>query len=181
MKKILSISGGKDSTFLLLELIRIGQPPDECVFFDTGWEFPQMYRHIERLKALCEQHGIPFTTLHPDQSFDFLMFEKKVKEKSGGEHFGYSWCGACGVRWGTTEKTKVIDRYTANAVVLIGIAADEPDRLDKERAPNKVFPLADWGVTEAQCLAGCYAAGYDWEGLLVDNGLRREKHGGGMV
>ena len=42
MKTTLSLSGGKDSTFLLLELIRRGTPPDECVFFDTGWEFPQM-------------------------------------------------------------------------------------------------------------------------------------------
>ena len=38
MKTTLSLSGGKDSTFLLLELIRRGTPPDECVFFDTGWE-----------------------------------------------------------------------------------------------------------------------------------------------
>lgn len=36
MKTTLSLSGGKDSTFLLLELIRRGAPPDECVFFDTG-------------------------------------------------------------------------------------------------------------------------------------------------
>lgn len=35
----------------------------------------------------------------------------------------------------------------------------------KERAPGKTFPLAEWGITEAECLAGCYAAGYDWEGL----------------
>lgn len=46
-----------------------------------------------------------------------------------------------------------------------GTPPDEPDRLVKERAPGKTFPLAEWGITEAECLAGCYAAGYDWEGL----------------
>lgn len=90
MKTTLSLSGGKDSTFLLLELIRRGTPPDECVFFDTGWEFPQMYRHMDRLRALCEENGIEFTVLHPAKSFDYLMFEKPVREKTGGTHCGYS-------------------------------------------------------------------------------------------
>lgn len=81
MKTTLSLSGGKDSTFLLLELIRRGTPPDECVFFDTGWEFPQMYRHMDRLRALCEENGIEFTVLHPAKSFDYLMFEKPVRKK----------------------------------------------------------------------------------------------------
>lgn len=164
MKTTLSLSGGKDSTFLLLELIRRGTPPDECVFFDTGWEFPQMYRHMDRLRALCEENGIEFTVLHPAKSFDYLMFEKPVREKTGGTHCGYSWCGARGIRWGTTEKTKALDQHNKGNIVLIGIAADEPDRLIKERAPGKTFPLAEWGITEAECLAGCYAAGYDWEG-----------------
>ena len=83
MKTTLSLSGGKDSTFLLLELIRRGTPPDECVFFDTGWEFPQMYRHMDRLRALCEENGIEFTVLPPAKSFGYLMFEKPVKEKNG--------------------------------------------------------------------------------------------------
>lgn len=93
MKTSLSLSGGKDSTYLLLELIRKGTPPDECVFFDTGWEFPQMYRHIDRLRDLCKLHGIRFVTLHPDRNFDYLMFEKPVKEAGGGQHFGYSGVG----------------------------------------------------------------------------------------
>lgn len=165
MKTTLSLSGGKDSTYLLLELIRRGTPPDECVFFDTGWEFPQMYRHIDRLRDLCKLHGIQFVTLHPERDFDYLMFEKPVKETGGGQHFGYSWCGARGVRWGTTEKTRILDQHNRGTVVMIGIAADETERLAKERGPGKVFPLAEWGITEAECLAGCYAAGYDWDGL----------------
>ena len=175
MKTTLSLSGGKDSTFLLLELIRRGTPPDECVFFDTGWEFPQMYRHMDRLRALCEENGIEFTVLHPAKSFDYLMFEKPVREKTGGTHCGYSWCGARGIRWGTTEKTKALDQHNKGNIVLIGIAADEPDRLTKERAPGKTFPLAEWGITEAECLAGCYAAGYSRAFHTSVGELRRER------
>ena len=164
MKHILSFSGGKDSTYLLLELIRRKYPLDEVVFFDTGWEFPVMYEHIEKCKALCATNNITFTTLKPKQSFDFLMFEKEVKERSGNTHKGYSWCGG-NCRWGTTEKKKALDKYaeqTKNAIVYIGIAADETERLQKERAEYKKFPLDEWGITEAECLQGCYDAGFDW-------------------
>lgn len=167
MKHILSFSGGKDSTFLLLELIRRQHPLDEVAFFDTGWEYPVMYEHIERCKKICEARGIKFVTLQPGKPFDYLMFEKEVKERSGGTHFGYSWCGG-NCRWGTTEKQKVLDSYAEqhkDCVVYIGIAADETERLEKELADFKRFPLAEWGITEAECLRGCYDAGFDWGGM----------------
>lgn len=167
MKYILSFSGGKDSTFLGLELLRRKYPLGEAVFFDTGWETDEMYEHIEKCKKIFEENGVKFVTLHPEKSFDYMMFEKEVEERSGGVHFGYSWCGGkC--RWGTTEKLKALDRYAEQnkgAIVYVGIAADETERLEKERADFKRFPLAEWGTTEAECLIGCYEAGFDWGGM----------------
>lgn len=113
-----------------------------------------MYEHIEKCKKICEEHGIKFVTLHPLYSFDEL-FEK------------YSWCGGkC--RWGTTYKIQTLDKYSQRnkgCIVYIGIAADETERLEKERADFNRFPLAEWGVTEAECLQGCYEAGFDWGGM----------------
>lgn len=166
-KHILSFSGGKDSTFLLLELIRRKYPLDEVVFFDTGWEFSVMYEHIEKCKKLCEDNGIKFITLHPDKSFDYLMFDYQFKKRNGTMQKGRSWCGGrC--RWGTYEKQKALDRYAEQkkeSVVYVGIAADETTRLEKERAEYKRFPLNEWGTTEAECLQGCYAVGFDWGGM----------------
>lgn len=155
-KHILSFSGGKDSTYLLIELIRRKYPLDEAVFFDTGWEFDAMYEHIAKCKKLCEEHGIKFVTLHPPYSFDEL-FKK------------YSWCGG-NCRWGTTYKTMALDKYFADnggSVQYIGIAADETERLEKERSRFKKYPLAEWGITEAECLQGCYAAGFTWGGMYI--------------
>lgn len=166
MKTIVSFSGGKDSTWMLLEMIRRGEHIDEVVFFDTGWEFPQMVDHVERIKGLVESHGITFTTLHPDKPFDYLMFDKPVEERKGGTHHGYSWCGLKGCRWGTTQKTNSISAYFRSEpehIQCIGIAADEPHRSTDK--PGKRYPLVEWGITEAECLEGCYAAGYDWGGL----------------
>ena len=163
MKYILSFSGGKDSTFLFLELIRRGWRLDEVVFFDTGWEFPAMYKHIELIKEICKARGIKFVTLHPEKSFDYYMFDHITK--SGKQ--GYSWCGGrC--RWGTKFKTMALGKYfkaNKGGIEYIGIAADETERLIKEREEYKRFPLAEWGITEAECLQGCYDAGFDWGGM----------------
>lgn len=165
MKIIDSFSGGKDSTCMVLEKIRRKERTDEVVFFDTGWEFPQMYDHVEKIKKIVENAGIKFTTLKPEVSFDDLMFHVPVKN---GEHYGYSWCGLKGCRWGTTFKLRTIDKYFRNEpehVQCVGIAADEIQRLEKERKGNKRFPLAEWGFTEKECLEYCYRLGFDWGGL----------------
>ena len=49
-KYIVSLSGGKDSTAMLLRLIEEGYPIDLILFCDTGLEFPQMYDHIEKVQ-----------------------------------------------------------------------------------------------------------------------------------
>lgn len=41
--------------------------------------------------------------------------------------------------------------------------AREQKRLAKQHAPYKRFPLADWKMTEAQCLKYCNAYGHTWE------------------
>ena len=161
-KIVVSFSGGKDSTWMLLEMIRRGEHIDEVVFFDTGWEFPQMLAHVEKVKRVVEEHGITFTTLHPDRPFDYWMFERDVN----GDHYGYSWCGLKGCRWGTKIKTSTIDKYFKSEpkhIQCVGIAADEISRIKND--PGKRYPLAEYGITEAECLAGCYANGYDWGGL----------------
>ena len=167
MKVIVSFSGGKDSTWMLLEMIRRKEHIDEVVFFDSGWEFPQMLKHVEKVKELVEDLGITFTTLHPNNSFDYLMFDKPKKKGSKG----WSWCGYGGGRWGTREKITTIDNYFKNQgeyIQCIGIAFDEEERLLKEQNDNKRFPLVEYGFTEAECLQGCYSLGYDWEGLYED-------------
>lgn len=51
-KYVLSLSGGKDSTAMLLRLLEEKRPVDLILFCDTGLEFPQMYEHLDRLEVL---------------------------------------------------------------------------------------------------------------------------------
>lgn len=161
---ILNLSG-KDSTALMLELIRRREPLDKVVTFDTGWEFSAMYQHLEKCKEICDKNGIEFVVLHPDVEFDYLAFEHITKSGK----VGYSWCGG-NCRWGTTHKTQALDKYAkenGDCVVYIGFASDETHRLERENNKQKGrrYPLIEWGLTEADCLKICYDAGLDFDGM----------------
>jgi 3'-phosphoadenosine 5'-phosphosulfate sulfotransferase (PAPS reductase)/FAD synthetase len=170
---VCSLSGGKDSTAMFLELIRRNYPLDEVVYCDTGLEFPAMERHIEKLRKVAEEHGIKFTTLKSEKSFEYYMNEYLIKKKDGTTQKGWSWPGPR-MRWCTSRlKQQVISRYfkemrkTHNVYQYIGIAYGEQYRLDRAgaSAPDRLYPLVQWGMSGKINLRYCYSRGYDWEGL----------------
>lgn len=162
MKYIASVSFGKDSLAMLLKLIEDKKPIDEVVFYDTGMEFKAIYNIRDKILPLLEKNNIKYTELKPKEPFLYTMFEKPVNKRDGNISYGYSWCGGrC--RWGTTEKLKAIEKYCQGNYEYVGIAYDEPKRLVKERKGHKLFPLADWQMTEKDCLEYCYKKGFNWQ------------------
>lgn len=158
MRYVANVSFGKDSLAMLLMLIEKDCPLDAVVFYDTGKEFQAIYNLRNKIKPLLETHGIEFAELQPAKPFGYMMFEHKTKS----EKTGYGWCGGrC--RWGTTYKVAALDKFGKGAYVYIGVAADETARLKKEYGEMKRFPLADWGMTEQDCLDYCYSQGYRWD------------------
>ena len=161
MKYIASVSFGKDSLAMLLLLIEKNMPLDEVVFYDTGMEFQAIYNLRDKIKLLLQDKNIKFVELKPDYDFEYKMFDKPVKKRNGTTSKGYSWCGGrC--RWGTTDKLRTIEKYTKGCYEYIGIAADEHNRIAKERKLNKIMPLVEWGMTEKDCLEYCHSKGYYW-------------------
>ena len=47
---VVSFSGGKDSTAMLLRMLEEGMRVDVILFCDTGLEFPEMYDHIDKVE-----------------------------------------------------------------------------------------------------------------------------------
>ena len=170
-----SLSGGKDSTAMLLLMIEQDMPIDVVLTADTGMEFPEMYEHLQKLDdLLCRERGIHITTLRHPKGFEWLMFEEpKMKQSSienrqrlGVSLYGNGWPGPR-VRWCTGQlKTHLIRKEVnrlkkeRNAMHYVGIAADEPNRIKGEQ-----YPLVDQGITEAEALRICYDRGFDWGGL----------------
>ena len=170
---IVSFSGGKDSTAMLLHLLELGEPIDEILFCDTTMEFPEMYVHIEKVKKDIERYGVKFTTLNPPHDFEYFLLKHRVNKRDGRIRYGLSWATPRN-RWCTSRlKKDVINRYLRdlktkyNIIQYVGLAADEQYRLDRDnnKAINLKHPLVTWGWTENDCLLYCKKLGYTWEGL----------------
>ena len=160
-KYIASVSFGKDSLAMLLRLIEEKKPLDEVVFYDTGMEFTAIYNIRDKVKNLLKENNIKFTELKPKNSFLYDMFEREVKSKDGTTHKGYSWCGGS-CRWGTSAKQTILDKYTNNNYIYIGIASDEKRRIERQKNSLKLMPLVEWEMTEKDCLNYCHSRGYAW-------------------
>ena len=180
MMNILSISGGKDSTAMLLRLLEEGYPVDDIVFFDTGWEFPQIVDHVRQVEVYI---GRKISILKPAVSFNDWMFRREVIAKKGPKkgqvhRIGNGWPSPTR-RWCTREKAQSIDKYVRQThgkfySQYIGFAADEIKRTgcgtvcagEAKNGVNRLYPLIyDWDMDEKSCLDYCYERGFDWGGL----------------
>ncbi len=177
VRHISSLSFGKDSLAMTLMLIEKQYPLDEVVFYNTGMEFQALYDTRDKMLPILEANGIKYTELYTETPFLYSMLERPVRKRETGliHQYGYSWCGGT-CRWGTSEKLRILRKYIGNDnFYYVGLAADEPQRFEKEWRPNRILSLADWGITEAEALAYCYEKGFDWreEGIALYSILDR--------
>lgn len=149
---IIDLSGGKDSTALTLLAAEKGMRIHSMVFFDTGWEFPEMYPHLDKLVSKVD---FPMVRVTPKRSF------KEELKLNRWPSFRREWC--------RRRKINAVDKYARkhNAIQLIGFAADEVNRTKSKELSKKAvaFPLIEWGIAEKDALAYCYKQGLDWGGL----------------
>ena len=146
---IVSLSGGKDSTAMLLMMIEKNIKVDHIVFFDTGWEFPGMSEHMDKLEKYI---GREIVRLKPRIDFTELF------DKYGFPSLKGRWCMA--------EKRNEINKFCNHRkpnTQWIGFSYDESKRIKKTIGYN--YPLVDWKVTEEDALKYCYEKGFDWGGL----------------
>ena len=163
-KNIVSFSGGKDSTAMLLMMLERDVPVDEIVFVDTTKEFPEMHEHIRAVESFINRK---ITILKID--FDYWFSDHvKIKGKNKGQK-GYGWPDHRN-RWCTALKRDAIKRYLRqfNSELITefhGIAFDELKRTLNNPGRNIQYPLVDWKITEQQALDYCYSKGFNWGDL----------------
>lgn len=170
-KNIISLSGGKDSTAMLLMMLERGIPVHKILFADVGEmaEFEEMYAYIKRVEAYT---GLKVTTVRSEKyTARSIFFGSFTRGKRVGEMRGFppTVGQACSYR----RDLKVLPLRAAEGVgnnVYIGIAADESHRSRcaeyTKGKNNYCFPLVDWGITEAECMEflkkrGLYNSLYD--------------------
>lgn len=159
MINIVSFSGGKDSTAMLLKMIDMRYEIDDIIFVDTTKEFESMYVHINKVEKYINRK---ITRLKID--FDY-WFHKHIKTRGKNKgKIGYGWPDFKN-RWCTALKRDSIKKHLKGIkhVQYHGIAYDEQHRAKQDI--NIKYPLIDFKMSEKDCLNYCYNLGFDWNGL----------------
>lgn len=164
MKHIVSFSGGKDSTAMLLMMLENNMPIDYILFCDTGKEFDELYDHVNKVEKYI---GMPITRLKAEKSFEYYLYEYQCTKSKYGKKKGLGW-SSMKSRWCTKYlKNEVVGRFIKDindeVTQYIGIAFDEPKRIKTDK--DKRYPLYEWHITEAQALDYCKSKGFDFGGL----------------
>ena len=158
--KIASISGGKDSTAMLILLKEQGVKLDYVVFNNTGIEFPQMVHYVrQKLNPwVKENFGLEITEIHPREPFGLQVKKHGVPFVPVGR-----WCCRTLKKepfylWLKERGIKYLDLY-------FGYSADEIERFKNARRRVKSYarkfgvkivhlyaPLIEHGITEKEAL-----------------------------
>lgn len=154
---IVSFSGGKDSTAMLVRMLELKMPVDVAVFADTMFEFPQMYDFHKTFKAYMAKNHPQVqmieaaTTTTFDHWFHGKVTRGKMKGKKRGWPLAFFPC-----YWSRESKFKVLDPICKGNFRYIGYAADEKKRLAgisiSDGDSGYKSPLGEWGWTEKDCL-----------------------------
>ena len=167
---VVSFSGGKDSTAMVLRMHKERIKMDDVIFADSSVEFPSLYEHIDKVEKHIGRKIIRVKAEH-----DFLYYLSEYR-RTKGSRVDIKGLGFPDhrVRWCTKElKTKPIMAFfkknysDCELVEYHGIAYDERERTQKNQQYNRTikYPLVYWKMTSKDALDYCYANGFDWGGL----------------
>lgn len=156
---VLSLSYGEDSLACLGAIEKLGWPLDRIVHSevmatqDIPADLPPMVEFKKKADAIIkERWGIEVEHITSGKTFEGVFYKKK-NDRSKWPGVIYGWPNSL-ARWCTSSlKTTALKKI--NAVHYLGIAADEPKRLERLDGINMVSPLAALNWTEADCIAWC--------------------------
>lgn len=172
MKHIASCSFGKDSIAAIIARIEHGEPIDEIVYCrimydeNTSAEYPkhEEFIHNRAIPELERRYGLKTTVVQAERTYLDIFYSKYKSGKNIGKTYGFPftagpWCN-------NRLKTTVISQYEnaqGEHKTIVGIAADEPKRIQRALDKGQILPLVDYGITESMAFDICYNEPYLWE------------------
>ena len=165
---IVSYGAGTNSTALLIEMVRLGEPVDAILFADTGGERPSTYSFVEIFSAWLLAHGYPtITTVKKGGIPETLEQNCLRNETLPSLAFGRK---ACSHKYKIEPQDKWANNWPPaqaawaagqKVVKLIGYDIDEPHRAAIPESEKFVYryPLLEWGWGREECVRAIAAAG----------------------
>ena len=192
MRHVISWSGGKDSTATVIlfhehekELINEG---DEViilcieVMYDLARNIsghnPDIIKFIYEKKKIFESWGYKVEILRSDRDFKYCfhhVMEKNTTPDRIGLHYGFPVSGICSVKRDCKERPrkKWFKEHLGDYIEYVGIAIDEPKRLDSIKKKGCISLLERYNLTEDDAMKLCRKYGllspqYDLDGQKRD-------------
>lgn len=171
MKYIASCSFGKDSIATVLLAKEHNEPLDEIVYCEVMFdenisgELPEHRDFIYNVAIpKFEQWGYKVTVLRSDRNyssiFNSLITKSRVEDRNG-KKYGFPLSLGCWVN--SRCKIPLIDNYWKNQdeqyTQYVGIAIDEPKRLQRLSGTNRTSLLEKYGYTEKMAKQKCIEYG----------------------
>ena len=162
MEYILSCSGGKDSVATAILAHIYNEPVDKIVFAEVMYSLDreisgENQKHIDfvknKLKPTLESWGYEFDIVRAEKDyldcFNHIIERPRKHSEHKGMKNGFPCSGHCGVKRDCKVKPikdflKECGEYTQ----YIGIAIDEPKRLDSLHETKDISLLEKYGYTE---------------------------------
>ena len=165
MRYIASCSGGKDSVAQLILAKEHGEPLDEVVYCEVMFspeisgEMPEHRDFVYRtVKPFVEGViGCNFRVLRAKRTYSDCFAAEVTRGKNIGKVRGYPLAGRC---WANRDcKVEPITKFWKaigdDVIQYVGIAADEPKRLERLRGTNLVSLLEKYNVAERDAKRLC--------------------------
>jgi len=143
MKKVayVAFSGGVDSTALSLMY-----PEAIPIFTDTGWEFPELYAHIDKFEQVTGREVKRIT--------DGNTMPEEIRRMKFFPNHGARWCTR-------VMKIEPMNRFLKNNTpceLWIGLRADEPGRTGNLTVMEGLtirYPMRELGMGRMDALKVC--------------------------
>ena len=180
MRYIASCSFGKDSIATVLLALEKGEPLDAALFCEVMFDHArgisgEIPEHIEWIykKAIpaFARLNVPTIVVRAETDYVTSFYRVSVRGKSNGKRCGFPLGGRCVInrdcKVGAIKKH--LKTYTDDVTQYIGIAIDEPKRLQRLKG-NNISLLAKYGYTEQMAMDLCRK--YDLVSPIYETGTR---------
>ncbi|WP_431484162.1 hypothetical protein [Pseudomonas solani] len=159
---------GTNSTALLVEMVRLGEPVDAILCADTGGERPRTYAYRDMFSAWLVARGYPPITVVKKGGRQETL-EEDCLRRGALPALAYGR-KTCSLRFKQEPQEKWLNNWPTareawaaglRVVKLIGYDMDEPHRgqpFEDEKTVNR-YPLLEWGWGREECVRAIAAAG----------------------